>query len=122
MDDDTTTPPDSTQGAGPLPPASWPVYFPGVEHDAADRRAALVDGLLRALGGDEGWRLVRRARAHHGGEYALPLDYEELLAAAASARGGGCEADLEAAVELAPLEALACIGAAVHEVRAVCLF
>lgn len=44
-------------------------------------------------------------------EYVLPLDYDSLLQLS-----GGSE-DLEAALELEPLEALACIGAAVHEVR-----
>lgn len=44
-------------------------------------------------------------------EYVLPVDYEQLLALS-----GGC-ADLEAAVELEPAEALACVGLAVHEVR-----
>lgn len=41
----------------------------------------------------------------------LPLDYESLL----QLTGG--YAELEAGVEMEPLEALACVGAAVHEVR-----
>jgi hypothetical protein len=45
-------------------------------------------------------------------EYVLPLDYEVLLQLA------GEDCDLEAAMAALPAEALACAGAAVHEVRA----
>jgi hypothetical protein len=43
-------------------------------------------------------------------EYVLPVDYEALL------QLSGGSPDLEAAMELEPMEALACVGAAVHEV------
>jgi hypothetical protein len=45
-------------------PASWHLYMPGVEYDPGERRAVLVTDLLRALGGREGWQLLRRVRAY----------------------------------------------------------
>jgi hypothetical protein len=57
----------ATQPASQAPaamPASWPLYLPNLVFDGQDRRALLVDELLRALSGHEGWQLVRRLRAY----------------------------------------------------------
>ena len=42
------TQPGASQPAAPMP-ASWQLYLPNVAYDAQDRRALLVDDLLRAL-------------------------------------------------------------------------
>ena len=90
-------------------PASWSTYFPGISYTPDDRRAALMHELVAFFSapGGGGARLlsaVRLASQH----YVLPVDADELVEASGSA-------DLSVALEMQPLEALACISAAAHE-------
>jgi hypothetical protein len=115
-----------------MPPASWALYFPAEAYVPGDRRALLITELLDALSCDAGWRVLRSvvpARATGGGpvpadspsgssrggsrvgaEYILQLDYQVLSHLCDSA-------DLAAALDLQPLEGLACLEAAMHEAR-----
>ena len=68
----------------------------------------LVHQLLPFLGSSSGWKLLNVMRPVLEG-YAIELDCQQLKE--------GCQsADLDAALEMQPLEGLTCIQAAVHEV------
>lgn len=90
-------------------PASWQLYFPDATYVAEDRRALLITELLDALKTQEGWSIISGLQQTQH-EYVLQLDYQQLLQLCDSP-------DLAAALEMQPLEGLACLEAAVHEVR-----
>lgn len=94
--------------AGAAVPAAWHVYFKDSAFSQQDRRALLIQELLAAFGTEQGWRLISNVQqCQHG--YVLPLDYEQLSVICNSP-------DLAAALEMQPLEGIACLNASVHEV------
>lgn len=99
----------STDTAAPAAPAAWSLYFPESAYVAQDRRALLITELLSALQSEQGWNIVQRLQSVQQ-EYVLQLDYQQLCQLCDSP-------DLAAALEMQPLEGLACLQAAVHEVR-----
>lgn len=72
-------------------------------------RAMLIQQLLPFLATAEGWNLLSCIRAVRRG-YVVNVDYQVL-------RDGSRSADLVAAVDIQPSEGLACISAALYEVR-----
>ena len=99
-------------------PNAWPLYF-DEDYDAEDRRRMLVAELVDFFASPQGARffvLHRCVRAVGGGaancgaDVAFSVDYDDLAAACGSA-------DLVASLEVQPLEGLACLAAAAHEVR-----
>ena len=89
-------------------PKAWPLYFPEESYTCTDRRAMLIHQLLPYLATSDGWSLLLRVRSVTGG-YAIDVDYEQL-------RNGSKSGDLVAAVDIQPVEGLACISAALYEV------
>lgn len=98
-----------TSAAAPAAPAAWSLYFPDTAYIAQDRRAMLITELLGALQSDGGWMMLKALQSVQQ-EYVLPLDYQQLCQLCDSP-------DLAAALEMQPLEGMACLQAAVHEVR-----
>lgn len=103
--------------AAPLPNA-WPLYFHD-DYDADDRRRMLVAELVSFFATPQGARffaLNRCVRAVGGGsgqagaDVAFSVDYDDFAAACGSA-------DLVASLEVQPVEGLACLAAAAHEVK-----
>eukprot|EP00775_Hariotina_reticulata_P012205 gene12205-12342_t len=93
--------------AGAAVPAAWHVYFKDSAYSQQDRRALLIQELLAAFGTEQGWRLISNVQqCQHG--YVLPLDCEQLSEICDSP-------DLAAALEMQPLEGIACLNASVHE-------
>ena len=99
-------------------PSAWPLYF-DEDYDAEDRRCMLVAELVEFFATPQGARffvLNRCVRAVGGGvancgaDVAFSVDYDDLAAACGSA-------DLVASLEVQPVEGLACLAAAAHEVR-----
>ena len=89
-------------------PSAWPQYFPDDVYGEQDRRALLIGQLLDYYRTSEGWELLASIQTVTNG-YTLEVDYERLCS--------GCKsADLVAALDVQPLEGLACIGAAAYEV------
>jgi hypothetical protein len=91
-------------------PAAWALYFRDCAYVAQDRRALLVQELIDALQTDAGYELLRTGLQPVQQEYVLELDYQRLTQLCDSA-------DLAAALEMQPLEGIACLQAAAHEVR-----
>lgn len=89
---------------------AWRLYFPGTDYQPNDRRALLMHEAAEHLAEPCGAQLLTQAQALQD-RCVVQLDYEQLL--------GACEgsANLAAALELQPVEALACVAAAVHQVR-----
>lgn len=88
---------------------AWELFFPGEGFDDSDRRVILIRDLVLFLSSELGWTHLQGA-LRFGDEYVLDLQYERLKA--------DCKlGDLAAAMEWQPKEALACLGAAVHQVR-----
>lgn len=106
----------STPPAAPEPSA-WGVYFPSSTYNASDRRAQLIQEILAALSTEAGWQLLSNGlkAMQHLTSCVVALDYEQLLQLRDSP-------NLSAALEMQPAEGLACLQAAVHEVRAVLLW
>ena len=109
MDDATTT--------APLPTA-WPLYF-DEDCDADDRRRMLVAELVAFFATAQGARFFAPGRSvrsvgggcgHSGSDVSFSVDYDDLAAACGSA-------DLVASLEVQPIEGLACLAAAAHEVK-----
>lgn len=75
---------------------------------AQDRRALLLRRLEAHFAGP-GWAALQQLGVRQGG-WALPLDFAGLRAQCA-------DSDLAVAMEVQPAEALACISAAVYEVK-----
>lgn len=90
-------------------PGAWQLYFGDCAYVAQDRRALLIQELLGILNTQSGWDLVKGLQPVQQ-QYVLELDYQHLLQICDSQ-------DLAAALEMQPLEGLACLQAAVHEVR-----
>eukprot|EP00878_Enallax_costatus_P046823 GHUV01057115.1.p1 GENE.GHUV01057115.1~~GHUV01057115.1.p1 ORF type:complete len:250 (+),score=76.63 GHUV01057115.1:210-959(+) len=97
----------ASSAPAPATPAAWSFYFPDSAYVAQDRRALLITELLGALQSEEGWNIVKNLQSVQQ-EYVLQLDYQQLLQICDSP-------DLAAALEMQPLEGLACLQAAVHE-------
>ena len=99
--------------AADLLPNAWPLYF-DEEYDAEDRRRMLVAELVTFFATPQGARFFALSnqcvRAVGVGDVALSVDYDDLAAACGSA-------DLVASLEVQPVEGLACLAAAAHEVR-----
>ena len=101
-------------------PGAWPLYF-DEDYDADDRRRMLVAELVAFFASPQGARFFAlnrgRVRAVGGGaancgaDVAFSVDYDDLAAACGSA-------DLVASLEVQPVEGLACLAAAAHEVSA----
>ena len=91
---------------------TWDLYFPGSTYDPEDRRVLLAKEIVQALSTEAGWQQLRHVQHHQQYilQYILHLDYEQLVQSCDSA-------DLIAALEMQPVEALSSISAAVHEVR-----
>jgi hypothetical protein len=102
-----------------LLPNAWPLYF-DEEYDAEDRRRMLVAELVAFFASQQGARFfslnnrcvrsVGGGAGQSGANVAFSLDYDDLSAACGSA-------DLVASLEVQPVEGLACLAAAAHEVR-----
>lgn len=104
-------PPPAAGPQGPGgPPVAWDMYFPPNEYAPSDRRAVLVNDLVRFFcAGPVGSSFLEPLRQTAEGTYALEVDYGCLEAECGSA-------DLVAAMELQPTEGLACVAVAVYEV------
>lgn len=92
------------------PPRSWRLYFPDDEHAADDRRAVLLHDLLPRLAPQGAWLADRLHRGQTTGRHRLMISFEELQNTCKSS-------ELSVALSLQPVEALACLGAAAHEVQ-----
>ena len=68
----------------------------------------LIHQLLPYLATSDGWSLLSRIRSVTGG-YSIDVDYEQM-------RDGSQSGDLVAAVDIQPVEGLACVSAALYEV------
>lgn len=91
-------------------PVPWGLYFPGSDFNAQDRRAVLLMELAQYMGTATGWQLLSSGLRQLQQGYVLCMDVEALQRLV---RGSD---DLQAALELQPQEAIACIAAAAHEV------
>lgn len=91
-------------------PRSWSLYFPGDEHAADDRRAVLLQDLLPQLALHAHWLANRLHPGQTTGRHCLLISFDELQTKCKSS-------ELLTALDLQPAEALACLGAAAHEVR-----
>lgn len=88
-------------------PRAWGTYFSEEDYVADDRRAMLVHELTLLL--SSSW-LAERFQPHTlTGRHTLSVRLDELQKVCSSS-------DLYAALELQPLEALACLAASAHEV------
>lgn len=96
---------DGEQGC----PRSWSLYFPEDEHAVEDRRAVLLHELLSRLDSRAEWLANRLHPRQTTGRHCLSISFEELQNACQSS-------ELSIALDLQPVEALACLGAAAHEV------
>jgi hypothetical protein len=86
---------------------TWEFYFPGSAYDPEDRRALLAKEVVKTLSTEAGWQQLKHVQYQQ--QYILHLDYEQLVQLCNSA-------DLVAALEMQPVEALGSISAAAHEV------
>lgn len=93
-------------------PAAWSHYWPDAEYAADDRRALLIRDLTAFFSSPTGQPLISSPQ-HRFNKVALKLDWAQLTVLSGSA-------DLQEAMHHAPMEALACLGAAVHEALFVC--
>lgn len=91
------------------PPRSWSLYFPEDEHAAEDRRAVLLQELIARLAPQAAWLADRLHAGQTTGRHRLLISFEELQNTCKSS-------ELSIALDLQPVEALACLGAAAHEV------
>lgn len=90
-------------------PRSWSLYFPEDEHTAEDRRAVLLQDLLPRLASQAEWLADRLRPGQATGRHCLLISFDEMQSNCASS-------ELLIALDLQPVEALACLGAAAHEV------
>lgn len=93
-------------------PRSWSLYFPDDEHAAEDRRAVLLQDLLPRLAPQADWLASRLQPGQTTGRHRLLISFEELQNTCKSS-------ELLVALDLQPVEALACLGAAAHEVQSI---
>lgn len=98
----------SNREAGP--PRSWSLYFPEDEHAAEDRKAVLLQDLLPRLAPQAAWLADRLRPGQTTGRHCLLISFEELQHTCKSS-------ELSTALDFQPVEALACLGAAAHEVQ-----
>jgi DNA helicase MCM8 len=94
-------------------PSAWSDYFPPGEFNPNDRRALLIDDLVKFFTSDTGCSFVQALRPCVDGSYVLLVDYTEL-----EAKSG--LPDVPAALDGSPVEALGCVAVAAHEVGPVC--
>lgn len=94
-------------------PLSWSEYFVEEEYAANDRRAILVHELIPRLRPLGTWLAERLQPQRLTDRHTLSLRSDELQKVCDSP-------ELFAALELQPLEALACLAAAAHEVNKGC--
>ncbi|WIA40343.1 hypothetical protein OEZ86_013710 [Tetradesmus obliquus] len=100
--------PGTRSGSTAAAPAAWALYFSDCAYVSQDRRALLIQELLDVLKSDAGYDLLRAGLQPVQQEYVLELDYQRLTQLCDSA-------DLAAALEMQPLEGIACLQAAAHE-------
>ena len=93
----------------PAMPLAWSTYFSEEEYAADDRRAILVHELIPRLNSLGSWLTERFQPQRLTGRHTLSLRLDDLQKVCNSL-------ELYAALELQPLEALACLAAAAHEV------
>ena len=89
-------------------PHAWSVYFPEEDHSDEDRRAVLLHDLIPRLRPLARWLADRLQPQQLTGRHRLSIGFDELQKMCDSS-------ELAAALELQPVEALACFGAAAHE-------
>ena len=97
------------------PPRSWSLYFPEDEYAAEDRKAVLLQDLLPRLAPQAAWLADRLHPGQTTGRHRLLISFEELQSTCKSS-------ELSIALDLQPVEALACLGAAAHEVQSILFF
>ncbi|DBA93068.1 TPA: DNA replication licensing factor mcm8, variant 3 [Trebouxia sp. C0005] len=90
-------------------PEAWSLYFPDEEFSLDDRRAVLLQDLLPRLTSLTRWLAERLQPQQVTGRHRLSIGFEELQKVCSSS-------ELSAALDLQPVEALACLGAAAHQV------
>ncbi|PNW71712.1 hypothetical protein CHLRE_16g665950v5 [Chlamydomonas reinhardtii] len=91
------------------PPSAWCDYFPASEFSPKDRRALLIDDLLKFFTSDAGCSFVQALRPSRvNGCYVLQVDYADL-----ETKSG--LPDVPAALDGSPVEALGCVAVAAHE-------
>jgi hypothetical protein len=91
-----------------IAPEAWTLYFPDEEHSPDDRRAVLLQDLLPRLTSLTRWLADRLQPLQVTGRHRLSIGFEELQKVRSSS-------EFSAALELQPVEALACLGAAAHQ-------
>ena len=94
-------------------PRSWSLYFPEEDYTAEDRRSVLFHELLPRLAERAEWLANRLRPGNTTGRHRLSLSVGELESACRSS-------ELSMAIDLQPAEALACVGAAAHQVCRYC--
>ncbi|XP_077216174.1 minichromosome maintenance 8 isoform X2 [Tasmannia lanceolata] len=84
----------------------WPNYFPEIEFSAEDRRFKLISDLADFFSTPQAQNLLSEVK-NDDGLFFFPVDFQQLKKI--------CEfEEFYAALEVAPKEALLCMGAAVH--------
>lgn len=89
-------------------PEAWTLYFPDEGHSPDDRRAVLLQDLLPRFTSLSRWLADRLQPQQVTGRHRLSIGFEELQKVCSSS-------EFSAALDLQPVEALACLGAAAHQ-------
>lgn len=92
-------------------PASWQLYFRDEQFSLDDRRLSLITSLCSFFLRPEGWEFLSRVRYVLRQRIVLYIDFGMLQKQSQIV-------DLQAAIDLQPIECLGCLGAAAFE----CLF
>lgn len=96
--------------AAQSPPEAWRLLFPAIQYHPEDRRAVLIRELIYGFTRAPGWAQLQAGLQRYGdGKFSLDISFRALHEL--------CPIDdVSAALELQPLEGLACISAAAHQV------
>lgn len=93
------------------PPEAWNVLFPSVQYNPEDRRAILIRELVYGFSSAAGWARLQAGLQRYGdGRFSLDISFRSLQELCP------VDGDVSIALELQPVEALACISAAAHQV------
>ncbi|MEW5311356.1 MAG: hypothetical protein WDW38_003077 [Sanguina aurantia] len=93
------------------PPEAWNVLFPSVQYHPEDRRAILIRELVYGFSSAAGWARLQAGLQRYGdGRFSLDISFRSLQELCP------VDGDVSIALELQPVEALACISAAAHQV------
>ncbi|MEW5300243.1 MAG: hypothetical protein WDW36_003185 [Sanguina aurantia] len=94
-----------------LSPEAWNVLFPSVQYHPEDRRAILIRELVYGFSSAAGWARLQAGLQRYGdGRFSLDISFRSLQELCP------VDGDVSIALELQPVEALACISAAAHQV------